>query len=143
MGLNLIADSDPRRLSASRRLLRGILIRPQHGPGYRPASNICILSTDGVLDRSHGALASDVVHETMHARFAAASLISFLSPHLLPRMEESCVLEQIAFARQLPDEIFDRKQQHIEFLEAEFKKQWWTSEEQERRYREWRESRRR
>ena len=138
MGLNLIAAYDPRRLSESQRLLRGILIRAQNCSGYRPASNICVLSVDGVLDRSHGALASDVVHETTHARFAAAGLISFLSPHLLQRMEEDCVHQQIAFARSMPDTIFDRKQQHIDFLEAELEKQWWTPEEQARRYQEWR-----
>lgn len=138
MGLDLIIAHDSRRLSASRRLLRGILIRPGHGPGYRPASNICALSTDAVLDRSHGSLASDLIHETMHARFAEAGLISFLSPELLQRMEEGCVREQIAFARRVPDDIFTRKQQHIEFLEAELKKQWWTPQEQQRRYGEWR-----
>lgn len=142
MGFGLIAAHDPRRLSATRRLLRGILIRPQPTAGYRPASNICILSTDSVLDRSHGMLASAVIHETMHARFAEAGLIPFLSsPALLPRMEEGCVREQIAFARRVPEEIFDRKRQHIEFLESELKEQWWTREEQNRRYREWREGR--
>ncbi len=141
MTLNLMAECDPRRLSASQRLLRGIQIRAQHGAGYRPASNICILSVDSVLDRSPGAIAGDIVHETMHARFAAAGLISFLSADLLPRMEAACSREQIAFVRRLPDKAYDRKQQCIDFLESELKKQWWTPDEQQRRYDEWRRNR--
>ena len=35
MSLNLMAECDPQRLAASRRLLRGIQIRAQHRPGYR------------------------------------------------------------------------------------------------------------
>ncbi len=141
MSLKLMAECDPQRLAASRRLLRGIQIRAQHRPGYRYATNICVLSADSVLDRSPGAIAGDIVHETMHARFAAAGVISLLASDLLPREEAACSREQIAFARRLPDQIYDRKQIYIAFLESELKKQWWTPEEQSRRYKEWREDR--
>jgi hypothetical protein len=141
MGFDLISAYEPRRLSASRRLLRCILIRAQHGPGYRPTSNLWVLSADSVLDRSHGVLAGQVIHETMHARFAEAGLVSFLLPRSVQRMEEGCVREEIAFARCVPKEIYVNRTGYIEFLEAELKKQWWTPEEQARRYKEWREHR--
>lgn len=117
-GIALIKTWEPARYHRIQHLLRGILVRPYPCPTYRVSSNICVLPDLSVLDRSPGVIAGDIVHEAVHARFARAGLIAFAGDES-SRMEERCILEDMAFAQRVPDSVYLRKQHYIDFLTTE------------------------
>jgi hypothetical protein len=119
--LECIATHDPRRLDRLRRDVRRILVSYLEGSHYMSSEQTIVLRWDQLAGRSREEVASTLIHEATHARHHHKGID--YSAELRPRLEASCVRQEIAFARRLPD-----GSALVEARSRKLDEPWWTDE---------------
>jgi hypothetical protein len=101
--LELIGRFDPLRHCQIRRYLTRIWIRllPGDVAQFEPSLQACLLDTRFVRDCSADFIAAAMVHEATHARLFRCGI--GYDVELRDRIERVCILQEIAFARKLPN----------------------------------------
>lgn len=97
--LTLIARVEPRRLARFRRDVAFIVV--SHRPTmFSALSSTCFLDFELVARSTAGSIALALVHEAVHARFAAAGVLPH-APADVARQEVRCSREELAFLARL------------------------------------------
>ena len=102
--IDLIATYDPRRYHRIRRDIRYIIVARtplSEVAEYWPNLRACILDPSFVGSHAAGSIALSIVHEATHARLWKAGVR--YGENVRARVERRCILEEIAFARRVPD----------------------------------------
>ena len=93
--LDLIVRVEPRRGARLRRDIAAVVV--SHRPtGFSVLSSTCYLDTALVARSTTGSIALALVHEAVHARFAAAGVIPNAAADVA-RQEVRCAREELAF----------------------------------------------
>jgi hypothetical protein len=123
--LDLIHRFDRRRTDRLERDRIGIVLAPGFGQhSYSEATNTIHLDLRLVTERPTAAVASSIVHELTHARFALAGV--YYSRRCALRMERRCVEEEIAFVGRLPYTKDADYTTWVDQRRARLARPWWT-----------------
>jgi hypothetical protein len=112
--LDLVKRATPRWFARSLRDLDAILVLPVRSR-LLVSTHTCVLSQQLVAERSPVIVASEFVHEAIHARLQRRGLR--WSPDVRGRHESVCLAAEIAFISRLPSLGYQGAERHIEFLE--------------------------
>ena len=116
-----------------------ILIDQLPSPLYWPLSNTIHIPIAMVVGQWPIVPACTIVHEWTHARVnAAQSHMWSLKETTLKREEALCAKQQIDFVRRVPAGMFPHKASLITKIDELFRSGYWTKEEQQKSWRQWR-----
>jgi hypothetical protein len=102
--IRLIAIHDPRRYTRIHRDIQYIIVARtplSEVAEYWPNLRACILDPSFARSHSAGRTALNIVHEATHARLWKVGVR--YKENVRARVERRCILEEIAFASQVPD----------------------------------------
>lgn len=123
--LGMIRRFDPRRADRLEKDQIGIVLAPGLGlHGYSEGTNTVHLDLQLVMLHSVASLATTIVHEATHARFALAGV--YYNRCTARRMEERCLEEEIAFVARLPHTNDAEYVQWVAARRARLQHPWWT-----------------
>ena len=123
--LGMIRQFDPRRADRLEKDQIGIVLAPGLGGNrYSEGTNTIQLDVGLVMQRSVASLATTLVHEATHARFALAGV--YYNRSNARRMEARCVEEEIAFVERLPHTSDAEYVQWVAARRAQLEHPWWT-----------------